>query len=127
MADPALYNQLLTHVLAERPELAQYAEMFQQFTSNDDGSEKIQELEMRLRKLSSFAKRLREDLDDALDHLDNLAKALGACEECWGETTRSKCCHGKGKSGYFQPDRELFDRLILPALREVPWLSVQEK
>ncbi len=127
MSNQVLYDQLLQNILTERPELAQYAEMFQQFTSNDNGPEKIQELEMRLRKVSSFAKRLREDLDDALDNLDNLAKALGACEECWGEATRCPSCRGKGKSGYFQPDRELFDRLILPALREVPWLSVQEK
>lgn len=127
MSNQVLYDQFLQNILTERPELAQYAEIFQQFISNDNGSEKIQELEMRLRKVSSFAKRLREDLDDALDNLDNLAKALGACEECWGETTRCPSCRGKGKSGYFQPDRELFDRLILPALREVPWLSVQEK
>jgi hypothetical protein len=129
MANDLLYTQLMERVMVERPELAPYVELFQQATNNnenDASDSRVQELEAKLRKLSAITKRLKQDLDYALDDLDNLAKALGACDACWGEDNRCPSCRGKGKSGFFQPEQELFDRLILPAVKEATRADVKQ-
>jgi hypothetical protein len=131
MTNTLLYNQLLEQVVGQNPELAQYSELFQGIMQEDkvdpEVPQKVFVLENRLRKLSSVTQKLKNERDDLLDELDDLAKALGACDECWGEDNRCPTCRGKGKSGYFQPDKELFNKLILPALKEVTWLHIQEK
>jgi hypothetical protein len=125
MSNNQLYNQLLQTVLAERPELAQYAELFTAQDSSEDSDDK--ELKLRLRKITVLAKRLKQDLDDALGDLDDLAQALGACEECWGRDNRCPTCRGEGSPGYFKSDKVLFEELIRPALSKATWLEVQEK
>ncbi len=126
MSNNPLYNQLLERVLSEQPELAQFAELFMQQSEETTSSTDTQEIKIRYRKVTNIAKKLRGDLDMALDSLDDLAQALGACE-CWGENHRCPACKGNGQSGYFKPDRELFERLIKPALDKVTWLDVTEK
>lgn len=126
MSNDILYDQLLQSVLAENPELAQYAELFKQLTQNESPSDDIQK---RLRKVTSIAKNLKEDLDDALERLEELAHALGACDEylcLLGYFDRCPKCKGEGQPGFFKPDRDLFNQLILPALRKVTWLEVKE-
>jgi len=123
MSTNPLYNQLLERVFTEQPELAQYAELFNQMAESKEAPEE----EDRLRKITSIAKRLRGDLEDAKDELYDFAKALGACHECWGEDDRCPICRGEGQSGYFKLNRELFDLLILPALKKANWLEVTEK
>jgi len=128
-SNPA-YQQLLQPLLMQNPELANYLELFQQLAADDaepGESEKVRELEMRLKKISAAAKRLKADLYDTLDDLDELARAIGACEECLGKNARCPTCRGKGKAGFYQPDRALFDQWILPAVREVPWLDIKEQ
>jgi hypothetical protein len=44
-----------------------------------------------------------------------LAAALGACQ-CWGLRAGCEICAGEGCVGWLQPDRELFDELIRPAV-----------
>jgi hypothetical protein len=131
MTNTLLYNQLLEQVVGKNPELAQYSEMFQGLMQDnaepDEVPQKVFDLENRVRKLSSIAQKLKHERDDLLDDMDDFAKALGACDECWGEDNRCPCCRGKGTSGYFQPDKTLFNKLILPALKEVSWLHIQEK
>lgn len=80
----------------------------------------------RMRKLLADLRNTRGELDAALDQLDELAAALGACEACWGEDKRCPDCRGKGSAGYFEPDRALFDRYIMPALKNTPWLSIAQ-
>lgn len=48
-----------------------------------------------------------------------LAQALGACEHCWGFDPTCRGCRGIGGPGAFLPDPQLFDELVLPALRRV--------
>lgn len=130
MANNLLYSQLLEQIVTERPELSNYVQLFQQLAAEgeegESESEKVAALEQRIRKLSSIARRLKEDLDVALDDLDDLAKALGACE-CWGRDNRCPACKGGGQAGYFKPDKALFDQLILPALSQLPRLELEEK
>ena len=123
MTNNPLYGQLLEMVLAERPELAQFADLFQ----SQPEEARTEDADARLRRLSATAKRLREELDDSQDLLDDLSRALGACHECWGEDNRCPACRGDGQPGFFKPDRQLFDQFILPAIRKVSWLEVREK
>jgi hypothetical protein len=44
-----------------------------------------------------------------------LAAALGACE-CWGLRADCGLCEGQGSAGWTQPDPELFDEFVRPAL-----------
>jgi hypothetical protein len=51
-----------------------------------------------------------------------LAAALGACE-CWGLQAACGLCQGQGSAGWTQPDPELFEEFVEPAiarLRGVP-------
>lgn len=123
-----MYDQLVERVLTERPDLAPYAAMFKQFNTNKDkeSTGKYEEVELRLRKLSAAAKALQNDFDEAMDELDDLARALGACDICWGEDKRCQHCRGRGEAGHFDPDEKLFRSLILPAIKKISWLQVTE-
>lgn len=44
-----------------------------------------------------------------------LAAALGACE-CWGLRAGCGICQGRGSAGWAQPDLELFDEFVRPAI-----------
>ena len=44
-----------------------------------------------------------------------LAAALGACE-CWGLRADCDLCQGQGSAGWTEPDPELFDEFVGPAI-----------
>jgi hypothetical protein len=44
-----------------------------------------------------------------------LAAALGACE-CWGLRAGCRLCGGNGSAGWTEPDPELFEELVGPAI-----------
>jgi hypothetical protein len=48
-----------------------------------------------------------------------LAAALGACG-CWGLRADCGVCQGQGSAGWTQPDPELFDEFVRPALDRLP-------
>lgn len=129
MTTNPLYAKLIEKVISERPDLMPYMELFQEASnSNDNEAEpRTQSSDLLLRKMQSNIRVLKEDLYDAMEELDNLAKALGACEQCWGEDRLCSKCNGRGKSGFFKPDKELFNRLILPALKKATWIESREK
>jgi hypothetical protein len=59
-----------------------------------------------------------EDAADALPPVDTnvlLAAALGACE-CWGMLPSCELCDGDGVAGWTEPDAELFDEFVRPAV-----------
>jgi hypothetical protein len=129
MDNNVLYNKLIERVISERPDLAPFAEIFQHINTSDDKNEpenQKREIDVRFRKLASAARLLKEDFDDAMDELDDLAHALGACDECWGENKRCPKCRGNGVSGWRTPNTALFRSLILPALQKIPWLEIKE-
>jgi hypothetical protein len=57
--------------------------------------------------------------DKPVDITVVLAAALGACE-CWGLRDDCDLCDGKGSTGWTQPDPELFDAFVGPALDRLP-------
>lgn len=48
-----------------------------------------------------------------------LAAALGACE-CWGLLVDCDLCQGRGSAGWIQPDPDLFEEFVRPALARLP-------
>ena len=128
MNEQPLYNQLIQKLIEDRPDLAPYTELFTpQSNNNKAPMPDATSMEAKLQKMSVSLRQLRDDLDEALDFNDDLAKALGACEECWGKDNRCPSCRGRGKAGYFAPDKTLFDTYILPALNAADWLEVRPK
>ena len=58
----------------------------------------------------------------AIDMTALLAAALGACE-CWGLRPGCARCRGDGCAGWAQPDPELFEEFVKPAMARVPGIS----
>lgn len=50
---------------------------------------------------------------------DTLALALGACYLCWGDDPECERCCGHGKPGWQDPDQNLFNEYIAPAVRRM--------
>lgn len=71
----------------------------------------------RVDRVRSQLRDLREALGNAHELLAELAAALGACGDCWGEFDDCASCHGRGGPGWRSPDPELFEELVAPAVR----------
>lgn len=107
--------------------MAPYAEIFKEMSSDrEDNSRDPRFLRNKVRKLSMMVKILKDDIQNALDELDELARALGACEECWGKDKNCPECKGYGITGFYEPDQDLVEKLVLPALRKIPWIEIKE-
>jgi hypothetical protein len=52
-----------------------------------------------------------------------LAAALGACE-CWGLRANCDLCFGQGSAGWTQPDSELFEEFVKPAVARLASATV---
>jgi hypothetical protein len=68
--------------------------------------------------------RMIRRLERAHDHitllsqrLESLARALGACSECWGEYELCEHCSGTGSPGALPVDAALYSQLIEPAVQ----------
>ncbi|HKX45139.1 MAG TPA: hypothetical protein VJP77_00345, partial [Planctomycetota bacterium] len=61
-------------------------------------------------------RRLVAERDAALELLATLAAALGACEVCLGEDARCEECNGEGGPGWAEPDPELYEAWVAPAV-----------
>ena len=53
-----------------------------------------------------------------------LAAALGACE-CWGLRANCGLCQGQGSAGWTQPDPELFEAFVEPAIVKLSGISAR--
>jgi hypothetical protein len=61
------------------------------------------------------------DLDPAslppiLDRLTDVARALGACPLCLGDSPDCPACSGAGAPGWSVPDPEMFEAMVVPGL-----------
>lgn len=59
-----------------------------------------------------------QSLDSLADSNVLLASALGACD-CWGMQGDCVVCKGKGTPGWIQPDVELFQVFVGPAVQRL--------
>lgn len=58
----------------------------------------------------------RAGVEALADRVLLLAAALGACD-CWGEHADCPDCSGKGRPGWVPPDPQLYQELVVPAVR----------
>ena len=65
---------------------------------------------------SILAENLNSQLKQALEINCVIAESLGACPECFGQNDECTVCHGQGSPGWKQPDSQLFEYLVTPAL-----------
>ncbi|MEA2561102.1 MAG: hypothetical protein QOH06_2606 [Acidobacteriota bacterium] len=71
------------------------------------------------RTLRRHVEHLELELGRLQEINDTLAAALGACEVCWGDDPECETCRGRGGPGSLPPDRALFERLAMPAVRRL--------
>lgn len=71
------------------------------------------------RALGRRVEHLELELERLQEINDTLAAALGACEVCWGDDPDCEACRGRGGPGSLPPDRDLFQRLVMPAVRRL--------
>jgi|GEM_PF-3429196 len=64
-------------------------------------------------------RQFRRELNDLRNVNDTLAAALGACPICWGGDDECHECEGEGYAGTYMPDVQLFNELVVPAIRRV--------
>jgi len=57
------------------------------------------------------------EVKELRNRCDDLAAALGACPLCWGDDAECRACRGRGHPGYSMPDKTLFVKFVLPAIR----------
>jgi hypothetical protein len=74
----------------------------------DPRAEAVQELRSQVEAMYQELSMLRRRNDD-------LALALGACPECWGEDRGCRSCRGRGSPGYARPDTDAFLHYVVPA------------
>jgi len=68
-------------------------------------------------KLRRVAERMHEELLSLRQRNRQLAWAVGACPNCWGESPDCELCGGEGAPGSTPPRREPFQRYVWPAAR----------
>ncbi|MBU3029033.1 hypothetical protein [Paracoccus marinaquae] len=64
-------------------------------------------------------RRLERENRLLVGHAEMLARALGACPNCWGTILDCEDCGGVGRPGAFAPDRARFDLFVLPVIARV--------
>lgn len=71
----------------------------------------------RERRMARKLKVMRAEIERLRDLQEALADALGACPDCFGDDADCRECAGHGVPGSAEPDRELFQRVVVPAMR----------
>ena len=112
----------------QNPEMAKYFELMQSNTENKEPEvetvidvelhERINKLKQINKKLFTIIEGLKQQLEFELLQNDDLALAIGACTECFGDNPDCPDCFGKGKPGSAVPDFILFNKYINPAIQK---------
>lgn len=115
----------------QNPEMAKYFELMQPMMENKETESTVDiphidlELENKINKLKKINQKLftiieglKSQLEFELIQNDDLAKAIGACTECFGDNTDCPECFGTGKPGSNVPDFILFNKYVNPAIQK---------
>lgn len=139
-----IIEQFLAQQFGDNPKLQAMLSMMQQrqqpLTSIETIDEAepvthapVAEMQTQLDKAHARIAQLKKRLANLEAHLNDLeafeedmAHALGACIYCWGEDPGCRTCRGKGKPGALEPDEELFNRWVVPAVRRSQSLTSQK-
>ncbi len=124
--DPDNRTNLLMQFLAQRQaELAKQAEEEEEISQKENqvAAEIEQERNRLLSELREKSEQMFQELEVLRTRNDQLASSLGACYLCWGEDPGCQVCGGRGKPGYYVPNRGLFEAFFLPAARRIQRIS----
>lgn len=115
----------------QNPEMAKYIELMQPMMENNETESTVDvpfidvELENKINKLKKINQKLftiieglKSQLEFELIQNDDLAKAIGACTECFGDNNDCPECFGTGKPGSNVPDFILFNKYVNPAIQK---------
>ncbi len=80
--------------------------------SADDAPDRIAGLEARFDQLRDVARRMDAELRLLRRRNAQLAAALGACPQCWGEDPECTVCAGEGQPGSAPPHRQHFRHYV---------------
>lgn len=122
--DPTLLS-LLDQMGFDDPKLRMFAQLMalqgnqSQDSSSPPESDEDQSQSDGIAMVLEENERLAHENDQLLDRVEVLAAALGACPICWGEDDSCSECRGKGRPGYFRPDREAFAEYVLPVVKKL--------
>lgn len=129
-------NHYIEQLLQQRFGSDPYWQMVQQMlqqpqsattgTETDNLSDRAGDCQENLTEARRYIRRLKKRiawLEKERAQLEateaEMARALGACVQCWGEDPYCPDCQGQGSAGSQIPNAELFERLVLPALRRL--------
>lgn len=139
----ALLSQMVAEMADDDPQMAmvsQYLAMQPDDDSDDESADEEireganpsrqwvddQELMSLREEVATIQANLEEQtqlLQELIDRNTELAAALGACPECWGENQSCSACHGRGVPGALKPDKKCFDYYIAPLLARLKSMS----
>ncbi|MGG6270335.1 hypothetical protein ACQ4M3_36370 [Leptolyngbya sp. AN03gr2] len=77
----------------------------------------VDRLRARFERMQRTIEEMQWQLEELETQNDQLAAALGACYLCWGQDADCPECRGRGKPGSILPERSMFRKWILPAVR----------
>jgi hypothetical protein len=122
------FETLLGRIEAQRPDLSDSISLIRQFqkekrdhdtpeTGTTEALRAVLEKQRKInRSLLQQYQRLEDQYKLLVTQLDQMAEAVGACPQCWGEDLHCNYCRGRGKPGYFQPNETYFDLYIKPII-----------
>lgn len=130
------YETLLSQLEASRPDLSDSLSLIRQYqkqkqeTESQEAEESEKDSRETLkaiigkqisinRNLFHQYQQMEDNCQALVAHLNQLAEALGACTECWGEDTYCDYCGGRGRPGYFRPDQHYFEQYIKPVISKL--------
>lgn len=76
----------------------------------------IEYLGRHIKRLKQAEHMLLENIEILMHRNDQLAEALGACRDCFGQDLHCAACHGKGTPGYYDVNERLFLMYIQPCI-----------
>jgi len=92
--------------------------------NSGEHNSKLNKLESLLKKMEAYNEKFKQENTVLKEHIksitawsNNVAAAVGACPECWGENDLCNTCHGQGLPGKFIPNKTLFTELCMPAVQ----------
>jgi hypothetical protein len=101
---------LLQNAGGDDPRTSMILNALQQAMQGNTADNELVTLRARVESLTRAAETMRE-------RLTCLAAALGACPRCLGDNANCRTCDGDGIPGALRPDKQAFERYVLPAVR----------
>lgn len=113
-------ESLLTQMGNSDPQMQLLLQLITALMNNNSASTEEETIDERRRiRAKKKLQQLYREREILRERNDDLAAALGACPDCWGENRGCKTCRGEGVPGYFTADEEAFTAYVMPVLEQL--------